>query len=222
MARSTAGCGARTLAEARAPRVPRRARTRAGAGALGVDAARCVLYLERVPGLDGPGLRGRAAADPARAGPVLAAPRRRRRAAPRGRAPCTATSPPPRFRPPRRPPDVVLIDFGLAGASAQVEDRAAAAFSARAREPALASTHRDADGLVAGGAAAYAAAAADAKQVLRPPAPPRAAGSARRAAKKAAAARRDSGGGVATGASAAPRTGSRGARARALRRASRA
>ena len=60
--------------------------------------------------------------------------------------------------------DVVLIDFGLAGASAQVEDRAVDLY---VLERALASTHRDADGLVAAVLAAYAAAAADAKQVLR-------------------------------------------------------
>ena len=55
--------------------------------------------------------------------------------------------------------DVVLIDFGLAGASAQVEDRAVDLY---VLERALASTHRDADGLVAAVLAAYAAAARNA------------------------------------------------------------
>ena len=142
----------RTLAEARA--LARCRAGRAGAGGAG-RRRRALRALPRArAGPDGPGLRGREPADPARVG-ACRGPRRRRRAAPRGRARA------------RRPHDsnavcraaggVVLIDFGLAGASAQVEDRAVDLGGW-----ALASTHRDADGAVAAVLAAYAAAAAGA------------------------------------------------------------
>ena len=151
----------RTLAEARA--LARcRARGVPAPAVLGVDAARCVLYLERVPGPTARAFVDANRADPARLGAVLAAlggAIARLHAAGLVHGDLTTSN-----AVCRAADDVVLIDFGLAGASAQVEDRAVDLY---VLERALASTHRDADGLVAAVLAAYAAAAADAKQVLR-------------------------------------------------------
>ena len=127
-----------------------------------VDAARCVLYLERVPGPTARAFVDANRADPARVGAVLAAlggAVARLHAAGLVHGDLTTSN-----AVCRAADDVVLIDFGLAGASAQVEDRAVDLY---VLERALASTHREADGLVAAVLAAYAAAAADAKQVLR-------------------------------------------------------
>ena len=124
---------------------------------LGVDAARCVLYLERVPGPTARAFVDANRADPARVGAVLAAlggAVARLHAAGLVHGDLTTSN-----AVCRAADDVVLIDFGLAGASAQVEDRAV---DLDVLERALASTHRDADGLVAAVLAAYAAAAADA------------------------------------------------------------
>ena len=128
------------------------------------DAYLClgVLYLERVPGPTARAFVDANRADPARVGAVLAAlggAVARLHAAGLVHGDLTTSN-----AVCRAADDVVLIDFGLAGASAQVEDRAVDLY---VLERALASTHRDADGLVAAVLAAYAAAAADAKQVLR-------------------------------------------------------
>ena len=111
----------RTLAEARAP-LALAARGVPAPAVLGVDAARCVLYLERVPGPTARAFVDANRADPARVGAVLAAlggAVARLHAAGLVHGDLTTSN-----AVCRAADDPVLIDFGLAGAAAQVEDRA--------------------------------------------------------------------------------------------------
>jgi TP53 regulating kinase-like protein len=152
----------RTLGEARA--LARcRARGVPAPAVLSVDAARSCLYLERVAGPTAKAfVDAHRGPDPERVEAVLSAfggAVAQLHAAGLVHGDLTTSN-----AIVSGPSGVVLIDFGLAVSSAQTEDRAVDLY---VLERALASTHRDADGLVETVLGAYASEATDAKQVLR-------------------------------------------------------